>query len=148
MRAALLVLALAGCSYDWDSVQPYYERDASTDGVVSADPRHVVLPGTSCNPISTDGCADSNYCFGMIEVDQTISSLTCYSHTGSSARGGFCEGPENCTPELLCWTNPNDASDSTCEEPCFSDEDCSSGTCDVAGGYRVTYGRATMYRCL
>jgi hypothetical protein len=144
----LFVLALVGCSYDWGSVQPFYLRDASADGPAAADPRHTILPGTSCNPISTDGCADSNYCLGMIEADGSFSSLTCRGSFGSGSQGSFCDGASNCVPGFLCWTNPDDSAETTCEAPCFDSSDCQSGLCDTTGPYRIPFGRATLYRCL
>ena len=147
-RVCVLALLLVGCSFDWDSVHPFYERDASADGFAAADPRHTILPGASCNPVSMDGCADSNYCLGMIEIDGTFSSLTCRGSFGSGSQGAFCDGAVNCVPGFICWTDPFDSSSSTCEEPCFSNEDCTSGVCDTTGDYAIRYGTAMLYRCL
>lgn len=148
-RLSLLVLALAGCSYDWQSVTAYTQRDADTDGVVAVDPRHTILPGFSCNPVSMDGCASGNYCLGKIELDQRFSSLSCHGAFGSGSQGTYCDGASNCVPGFLCWTDPADSTGAshTCEVPCFADSDCTSGHCDTAGRYAVTYGRATLYRC-
>lgn len=145
-----IVLSLASCSFDWEGVQPSYLQDASADGVVTPDPHHTILPGFSCNPVSMDGCASSNYCLGMIELDQSFSSLTCRGSFGSGSQGTHCDGASNCVPGFLCWTDPADASGSTqsCEAPCFVDADCSSGHCDTTGRYALPYGRATLYRCL
>ncbi len=142
-----LVLVLAGCSYDWGSVQPFFERDASADGFVAADPRHTILPGFSCNPVSMDGCT-SSYCLGQIDADQTFSTLTCFGSFGSGSQGTHCDGASNCVPGYLCWEAPGDPTTSTCEAPCFSNGDCRSGRCDTTGTYAVTYGRSTLYRCL
>jgi hypothetical protein len=148
MRALLLATLLVGCSYDWASVQAYTDRDGSTDGFASADPRQTVLPGTSCNPVSMRGCADTNYCLGMVESDGTFSSLTCHGSFGSGSQGTFCDGAINCVPGFICWTDPSDATQTTCQEPCFSNEDCASGACDTTGRYAIRFGTSMLYRCL
>jgi hypothetical protein len=147
--APVVLLLAAGCSYDWGSVAAYTDRDASTDGMVTVDPRHTILPGFTCNPVSMDRCTDHNYCLGMVELDQTFSALTCYGAFGSGSQGTYCDGAMNCVPGFLCWTDPADGTGAThtCEIPCFSDADCTSGHCDTTGRYALTYGRATLYRC-
>lgn len=149
MRAALALLFLAGCSYDWDSVQSYYLRDGGDDGATApGDPRHVRIDPFTCNPVSSDGCVEPLSCGGKIENNQSISSLMCHGAIGSGTQGVFCDGASNCLPGLLCWTDPRDTTNTqhTCEAPCFDDSDCRSG-CDTTGDYAVHYGRATMYRC-
>lgn len=145
-RMLVVVLALAGCSYDWGSVDPYYLRDASADGVVTPDPRHTILPGFSCNPVSGDGC-DATYCLGMVESDQTFSTLSCFPALGSGTQGTHCDGATNCVPGYICWTDPT-STQSTCEEPCFSDSDCRIGHCQTTGSYTAPYARSTLHRCI
>ncbi len=147
MRAlAALALLLTGCSFDWEGVQPYYLRDASSDGVATPDPRHTILPGFSCNPVSGDGCPGSA-CQADIRMNQTFAVLSCFSPHGSENRGVPCADHSFCVPGLLCWTDPNDASVRTCELPCFSSADCGAGACDTTGGHAVRYGSATLFRC-
>jgi len=148
MRAVSLCLLLAGCSYDWNSVQPSTQRDASADVTSSFDPRHTILPGTSCNPVSADGCNGGNYCLGQIESNGAFSSLTCHSSFGSSAQGQFCASASNCVTGLICWTHPDGSAQRTCEEPCFADADCASGFCLTSGTFAIPFGRVTLFRCL
>lgn len=149
LLASLLALGTSACSYDWGSVQPFYERDGSSvdGGGVVADPRQVVLPGFSCNPVSDVGCTSTS-CFGLVASDASIASLTCRSSFGSSGQGQHCDGAENCVPGFVCWVSPGDPGTSTCEEPCFDDRDCRSSHCDTTGAYAAPYGRSTLYRCL
>jgi Cys-rich repeat protein len=147
---ALLVLALlaSGCSFDWDGVAPYYLRDASTDGVFTPDPRHTLLTGFSCNPVSNDGCTGTT-CQGDVGADQSFSMLSCFPLRGSANQHGYCADHTFCAGQFVCWADPDDASATTCERPCFSDADCGAGeVCDTAGRYAVPYSRATLYRCI
>ena len=150
MRAAVIALVLASCSYDWNSVNTYYQRDASSDGPLPGDPHHVILAGFACNPVSGDGCTDPSSCLGRIESNQTIGRLVCRPAPGSTGRGSYCGDESFCVSGHVCWTDPSDPGGThrTCERPCFIDTDCDTGGhCDTSGAYAVHYDRATLYRC-
>ena len=155
MRAALLALALVGCSYGFGDLVPIPTpgRDAngSDGGPTPTDPRAVIDAVGECNPVSNLGCIEgSTYCLGKIESNQTFSRLVCRGSFGSGSYGTFCSDLSFCVPRFLCWVDPADPTGThgSCEMPCFADADCAPGhTCLVGGSYAIGYAGATMYRC-